>query len=212
MSAKCTADDAVFTMAWMPGALVVIAAYFLGTFPTAVLVARSKGFDVTREGSGNPGATNVYRVAGRRAAGLVFAGDFLKGVLAAGAGLLVSRDVALAAGAAAIVGHCYPVTRRFKGGKGVATAAGFVAVIEPAIAAAAAFVWVVVLKTTKRASVASIVVVLLGPLAVFVLRGPHIEALVVTLLAVFIVLRHSKNIVRLLRGEESALRGVDRDG
>src|SRR5687767_8973239 len=104
MSAKCTVDAAVFTMAWMPEApsvLLVVCAYLLGTFPTAVLVARSRGHDVTREGSGNPGATNVYRVAGRRAAVLVFAGDFLKGVLAAAAGLLVSDNAALATGAAA---------------------------------------------------------------------------------------------------------------
>jgi glycerol-3-phosphate acyltransferase PlsY len=210
MSAKCTADGAVFTMAWMPGALVVIAAYFLGTFPTAVLVTRSKGLDVTREGSGNPGATNVYRVAGRRAAALVFAGDFLKGVLGAGAGLLISRNVALAAGAAAIVGHCFPVTRRFRGGKGVATAGGVVTVVEPLVALCALAVWVVLLKATKRASLASIVVVLLGPLAVLALRGPGIEALTIALLAVFIVLRHAKNILRLVRGEESALPGVDR--
>jgi len=199
-------------MAWMPGALVVIAAYFLGTFPTAVLVARQKGHDVTREGSGNPGATNVYRVAGRKAAALVFAGDFLKGVIATAAGLLVSGDVALAAGAAAVVGHCFPVTRRFRGGKGVAAAAGFFAVVEPLVAIGAGVLWVVLLKATKRASVASIVVVLLGPLAVLALRGPERETLAVTLLAAFIVMRHAGNIVRLVRGEESALRGVDRGG
>lgn len=212
MSAKCTAHPAVFTMASMLGVLVVVAAYFLGTFPTAVLVARAKGHDVTNEGSGNPGATNVYRVAGRRAAVTVFAGDFLKGVVAAGGGLLVSRNVAFAAGAAAVVGHCYPVTRRFRGGKGVATAAGFTMVVAPVVAAAALVVWVALLKTTKRASLASIAVVLLGPLAVLALRGPHMEALVIALLALFIVLRHWRNIGRLLRGEESELRGVDRGG
>lgn len=212
MSAKCTAHPAVFTMALMLGALVVVAAYFLGTFPTAVLVARAKGHDVTSEGSGNPGATNVYRVAGRRAAVIVFAGDFLKGVVAAGAGLLVSRNIALAAGAAAVIGHCYPVTRRFRGGKGVATAAGFTMVVVPVVAAGAFVVWLGLLKTTKRASLASIAVVLLGPLAVVALRGPHMEALVISLLALFVVFRHWRNIGRLLRGEESELRGVDRGG
>jgi glycerol-3-phosphate acyltransferase PlsY len=198
-------------MAWMavPVALV-IAAYFLGTFPTAVLVARRRGLDVTREGSGNPGATNVYRVAGRRAAAATFAGDFLKGALATGAGLLVSRNLALATGAAAVLGHCLPVQRRFKGGKGVATAAGMAMVLEPLVGVVAGLAWVALLKATKRASLASIFVVVAGPLAIVAWRGPHWEALAIALVALFIVSRHARNIVRLVRGEEAALPGVDR--
>lgn len=193
-------------------ALLVVAAYFLGTFPTAVLMARRSGHDVTSEGSGNPGASNVYRVAGRRAAAATFAGDFLKGALAAGAGLLVSRHLALATGAAAVIGHCLPVQRRFKGGKGVATAAGMTVVVEPVIGIAAGLVWAVLVKATKRASVASIIVVLGGPLAVWLVRGNSWESLVIALLALFIVSRHARNIARLLRGEEATLREVDRGG
>ncbi|MDQ1444907.1 MAG: acyl phosphate:glycerol-3-phosphate acyltransferase [Acidimicrobiaceae bacterium] len=192
---------------------LTIAAYLLGTFPTAVLVARAKGHDVTQEGSGNPGATNVYRVAGRRAAVFVFAGDLLKGVIATGVGLAVAdRTTALAMGAAAVVGHCLPVTRRFKGGKGVATAAGFAVVIEPVIGLVAGVCWLIVLKATKRASLASLAIVVALPLAVLARRGPHIEALVVSLVAVFIVSRHARNIARLVRGEEASLRGVERSG
>ncbi|MDQ1438329.1 MAG: acyl phosphate:glycerol-3-phosphate acyltransferase [Acidimicrobiaceae bacterium] len=192
---------------------LTIAAYLLGTFPTAVLVARAKGHDVTQEGSGNPGATNVYRVAGRRAAMFVFAGDLFKGVIAAGVGLAVAdRTTALAMGAAAVVGHCLPVTRRFKGGKGVATAAGFAVVIEPVIGLVAGVCWLIVLKATKRASLASLAIVVALPLAVLARRGPHIEALVVSLVAVFIVSRHARNIARLVRGEEASLRGVERSG
>ena len=193
-------------------ALLVIAAYLLGTFPTAVIAARRSGRDVTREGSGNPGASNVYRIAGRRAAVLTFAGDFLKGALATGAGFPVSRHTALATGAAAVLGHCLPVQRRFRGGKGVATAAGMVAVIEPVIGIAAAAAWAVLLKATRRASVASIAVVLVGPVAVLAIRGATWEALAIALLALFIVSRHARNIARLVRGEEATLRGVDKGG
>jgi glycerol-3-phosphate acyltransferase PlsY len=200
------ADAAVAKLA------LVGAAYLLGTFPTAVLVARSRGHDVLHEGSGNPGATNVYRVAGRRAAALVFAGDFLKGVIATAAGFaLDGRNLALAMGAAAVVGHCLPVTRRFKGGKGVATAAGFAAVIEPVIAIAAAVTWVAALKLTRRASIASLIVAVASAAAILVWRGPHTEAAVVIGVALFVVSRHWRNIARLARGEESSLR-VERSG
>jgi len=182
----------------------VVAAYALGTFPTAALVA---GKQVTEEGSGNPGASNVYRLAGRRAGLLVFAGDFLKGVIATGAALAIDgKPLALACGAAAVVGHCFPVTRRFRGGKGVATAGGFVLVIEPVVALVAAVVWALVAKLTHRASVASLVIAVGIPAAVLVLRGPGTEAAVVAAVAALIVARHADNVARLMRGEERTLR------
>ncbi|HVF74799.1 MAG TPA: glycerol-3-phosphate 1-O-acyltransferase PlsY [Acidimicrobiales bacterium] len=182
----------------------VVAAYALGTFPTATVVA---GKQVTQEGSGNPGASNVYRLAGRRAGLLVFGGDFFKGAVATGAGLaLGGRALALACGAAAVVGHCFPVTRRFKGGKGVATAGGFVLVIEPVVALVAAVVWLAVVKLTKRASVASLVIALGIPTAVLVLRGPGTESAVVVAVAALIVARHADNVARLMRREERTVR------
>lgn len=196
----------------MADVALVIVAYFLGTFPTAALVARAKGHDVTHEGSGNPGATNVYRIAGRRAAAAAFAGDFLKGVVPALIGLVVSRDLALAAGTAAVVGHCFPVTRRFRGGKGVATAAGMALVLEPWLGLAAPFAWYAAFRLGRRASVASLVTAAAFPVAVLVRRGPHTEALVLALVSALIVSRHARNIARLLRGEEASLRGVERSG
>lgn len=185
---------------------LVAAAYFLGTFPTAALVARAHGRDVTSEGSGNPGATNVYRLAGRRAGLLVFAGDFLKGVVATGAGLVLDgRNLALACGAAAVVGHCFPVTRRFKGGKGVATGAGFTLVVEPLIGMAVVPVWLLVAKGARKASVASLVVAIGIPTAVLVLRGFSTETAVVGGIALLVVGRHADNLARLMRGEERSL-------
>ncbi|MET0880111.1 MAG: glycerol-3-phosphate acyltransferase, partial [Acidimicrobiales bacterium] len=109
--------------------VVVVVAYLLGTFPTAALIGRVTSHDPTIEGSGNPGATNVLRTSGRWAGVAVLAVDVAKGALAAGLGLLVGdHTLGVVAGAAAVLGHVAPVGRRFRGGKGVATAAGASAV------------------------------------------------------------------------------------
>src|SRR6478609_7976883 len=113
-------------------ALAAIPAYFLGTFPTAVLVARVGGHDVLTEGSGNPGASNVARLMGWKAGLVVLLADFAKGAIASGVGLAVAgRGGAFTLGIAAVVGHMFPVTRRLKGGKGVATAGGMLIVLYP---------------------------------------------------------------------------------
>ena len=205
IAAKCTGGLVIRTMSLMGRAavgLVTTAAYAIGTFPTAVLVARGRGHDVLSEGSGNPGASNVYRVAGRRAGMAVFAVDLLKGALAAGIGLAVGHHAILIAGPAAVVGHCFPVTRRLRGGKGVATAAGFGLVLEPLIALAAAVVWVVVVKASHKASLASLVMAAAFPFAVAVVRGMTIETAVVAGVAALILVRHAGNVARLLRGQE----------
>src|SRR5688572_26487307 len=142
-------------------ALVVLAAYWLGTFPTAVLVAGRQGLDPTAEGSGNPGATNVYRLAGAKAAALVFIGDLAKGAGAVLLGMLAVdaldlemhyRSLAVACGVAAVLGHCFPAQRRFRGGKGVATAGGVVLSLWPLVGLAGAVVWFLVARVAKRAS------------------------------------------------------------
>src|SRR3954469_10179562 len=113
-------------------ALLVPVAYFLGTFPSASLVARRRGVDVTAEGSGNPGASNTFRLLGWRAGALVFGLDLAKGAIATAAGLAVAGHVgAFLLGAAAVLGHMLPATRHFRGGRGVATGAGVVAVVFP---------------------------------------------------------------------------------
>ena len=125
-------------------ALLVPVAYLLGTFPSAALVARRRGVDVTAEGSGNPGASNTFRLLGWKAGALVFALDVLKGAVAAGVGLAVDgHRGAYILGVAAILGHMLPVTRRFKGGRGVATGGGVMLVIFPLLTLAMAVLWVV---------------------------------------------------------------------
>jgi acyl phosphate:glycerol-3-phosphate acyltransferase len=187
--------------------LVVVLGYLLGTLPTAQVVGRRVGRDPTREGSGNPGASNVYRTAGAKAGALVFAGDFVKGVVATGAGLAVGdRVLGLACGAAAVAGHVAPVTRRLRGGKGVATAFGMVVVLFPALAVGAAVVWAAIAKLSGTASVASLVVAIGLPLGVLALGRPAPEVTGVAVVAVLVVARHAGNIARLARGDERSLR------
>jgi glycerol-3-phosphate acyltransferase PlsY len=187
-------------------ALLVPAAYLLGTFPSAELIARRKGVDVNAEGSGNPGASNTFRLLGWKAGALVFALDFAKGALAALVGLLVDgHEGAYVLGAAAIVGHTLPVTRRFKGGRGVATGAGVVFVVFPLLTAGAALVWFVVVRVTHKASIASLTVIVLFPIAVAATGASVTDIVVVSCLALLVVARHLSNLRRLVRGEELGL-------
>jgi len=177
-------SDAVFVVA------AAVPAYLLGTFPTALLVARAGGHDVLREGSGNPGASNVARIMGWRAGLLVMAGDLAKGAIAAGVGLAVAgRPAAYVLGILAVLGHTYPVTRHFVGGKGVATAGGMLAVLQPLV--------VLVL-----ASVGSLVVTVLFPVGVAFTGRAGWEIAIATAVAALIVLRHLPNLRRLVRGQE----------
>lgn len=185
---------------------LVVPAYLLGTFPTAILVGRRAGLDPTREGSGNPGASNAYRTMGRRAGALVLGGDLMKGAVAAGLGLAASgRPVAVACGLAAVVGHVFPVTRGFQGGKGVATAAGMTLVLLPVVAVLLAVVWALVAKVSGTASLASIVIAAGLPVAAAVGGRPALEVAAFAACGLFVVARHHSNIDRLLRGEERTL-------
>jgi glycerol-3-phosphate acyltransferase PlsY len=183
--------------------LAAIPAYLLGTFPTAILVARAGGHDVMAEGSQNPGASNVARLMGWKAGLLVMAGDLAKGAIAAGVGLaVVGRGAAFVLGILAVLGHTYPVTRHFKGGKGVATAGGMLAVLYPLIVLALAVVWFVVARVLKLASVGSMVLAVLFPIAVALAGYAGWEIAVTSALAVLVLVRHLPNLRRLVKGQE----------
>jgi acyl phosphate:glycerol-3-phosphate acyltransferase len=182
-------------------ALLVPVAWALGTFPTAMLVARSQGHDVTREGSGNPGASNVARLAGWKWGLVVLLADFAKGAAAAGVGLAVEGRVgAFVLGLAAVIGHTFPLYR--KGGKGVATAGGTLAVLYPLIVVGLAVVWFVVARLLHKASLGSLLATVLFPVAVALTGHDLWEDLVVSALALLILARHAGNIRRLLHRTE----------
>jgi acyl phosphate:glycerol-3-phosphate acyltransferase len=182
-------------------ALLVPVAWLLGTFPSALLVARAHGRDVLSEGSGNPGASNVARLLGWRAGAIVLLCDFAKGALAAGVGMAIGgRAGACAFGVAAVLGHTFPLYR--KGGKGVATAGGALVVLYPLIVVGLAVVWFVVARLLHKASLASLLITVLFPIAVAVMRYDGWEIGVVAGLALLVIARHLGNIRRLLRRQE----------
>lgn len=179
-------------------------AWLLGTFPSAPLVARAHGHDVMKEGSGNPGASNVARIAGWKAGALVLLLDFAKGAIAAGVGLAVfGRVGAYALGIAAVVGHTFPIYR--KGGKGVAAAGGMLVVLYPLVVLGLGIAWALIAKVLKKASLASLTCTIAFPVAVAVMGYDGREIVAVSALAVLVLARHAANIRRLLRREEMSL-------
>jgi len=181
-------------------------AYLLGTFPSAILIARANGIDISTFGSGNPGASNVTRALGWRTGVWVYVLDAGKGALAAGLGLVVDgAPMAYWCGAAAVVGHMFPVTRHFRGGKGVATGSGVLLVVQPLLAPLAVGLWWLISRVTGKAALGSVVAVGLVPLGLVVQGAPAWEFLAVGALCAVIVAKHTPNIVRMIRREEHSL-------
>lgn len=186
--------------------LFVAASYLLGSVPSSYIAGRMRGIDLRRHGSGNLGATNTFRVLGPRIAAPVMVFDVLKGffpaaVLPALAGM-PTLGWTLAFGVAAIIGHVFSVFVRFRGGKGVATAAGVFLAIAPGAVLIGFVVWLVTLRLSRMVSLASIVgaTVMVAAVAVTDDR-PAVLALGVAV-AAFIVFAHRANIRRIVRGEE----------
>jgi glycerol-3-phosphate acyltransferase PlsY len=182
---------------------LVVAAYLIGTFPTAQLVGARRGVDPTRAGSGNPGATNVLRTAGRRAGALVFLGDVVKGALPTAIGLAVGgRSLGVACWVSAVLGHVFPLTRRLRGGKGVATAGGGALVLYPLVAVLLLVVFALVVRASRTASIGSIAIAVLLPVLLAVTGRPAWEVAAAVGVSVLVVVRHAENIQRLLHRDE----------
>ncbi len=189
-------------------ALALAAAYVVGSIDFAVIVARMHGVDIHEVGSGNPGASNVLRSIGKFPAAMVLIGDTLKGVIGAAMGMIAAGSVdfqskwAFLAGFAAVVGHCYPVFHRFKGGKGVATGLGVLFFTVPWVGLIVVVAWLILVKLTKTASISSLIVVGVSiPLAIWQgVTGMSLVWLLATV--VLVVWRHRANIQRVFRGSE----------
>jgi len=188
---------------------LVALGYLCGSIPFGVSIAsRFAGKDVRAEGSGNIGATNVARVAGKKLGALVLVLDALKG----SAPVLLARHLApedaalhVAVAAAAFLGHVYPVWLRFKGGKGVATALGVLLVLLPVSAAIGFVTWLVVLATTRISSVGSLLGALLAIGSSFVLGSPLPYSLLGVGLFLAMLWTHRGNLERLLKRKENTL-------
>lgn len=184
---------------------MTLTGYVVGSISCAVFVCRALGLPDPRvEGSGNPGATNVLRLGGKGAAALTLAGDVLKGVLPVLLARAVSDSpaVAAAAGLGAFAGHLYPVFFRFRGGKGMATCFGVVAVLAWPIVLGMGATWLVVAVLSRYSSLASIAASLVAPVLALVYDAQTAVVAVLVAMGAMLVVRHQGNISRLLRGEE----------
>ncbi len=185
--------------------LLVIGAYLLGSFSSAILYCRLTGLpDPRTQGSGNPGATNVLRLGGKKAAVITLLGDLLKGLLPTGLASLLHRPELAAAfvGLAAFLGHLYPLYFGFKGGKGVATALGVLLGINPITGALVAGTWLLMAKITRISSAAALSAFFLAPLYFYWLTGELAASGVIAAMSCLIFWRHRKNIRNLLAGTE----------
>lgn len=182
--------------------------YLCGSLASAVIICRvMKLPDPRKSGSGNPGATNVLRLGGKKAAALTLTGDVLKGLVPVLLAQLISGSPTILASTAvaAIVGHMYPVFFQFKGGKGVATTFGAVAALVYPVALFMGAVWVLTAMATRYASLASMAGAVAAPLfaLVFIQQQAYVVALAI--IAALLVYRHRKNIQRLRAGTESEI-------
>ncbi len=187
--------------------LILIAVYLIGAIPTGVVLARLMGKeDVRQKGSGNIGASNVYRVAGKLAGVLTLLGDTLKGflpLLAFKTWLEPTPTQLGIASAVAILGHCYPVYLKFKGGKGVATALGIFLVLSPKAVFFALIIFILTVAITRYISLGSVLAALSAPLLILLLNHPQSIVLATLFIAALVIWRHHSNIRRLLDGTET---------
>ncbi len=186
---------------------LLIAAYLIGAIPTGVILTKlAGGEDIRNAGSGNIGATNVYRVAGRKLGIITLVGDCLKGVIPLAIAIwgfhLSEMGVALVA-LAAFIGHCYPVYLGFKGGKGVATALGIFLILSPLSVLCVLGVFVLVLWRWRYISLASISAAAAIPLLILLFEGSATLFGATLLIAALVIWKHRANIERLRAGTEN---------
>ena len=188
----------------MSGVLLVLFGYLLGSIPTGLLIGMARGVDVRKVGSGNIGTANVLRSAGKLAALLTLVGDMLKGlvpVLLARA-LADSQGVAALTALAAVVGHCWPVFLRFRGGKGVATGAGTGLALVPPVGIGVFILWWIIAFAFRYTSLAAVVVAVAAPVG-YLITGQPLPYLCYAFVGGAIVLwRHRVNVRALLSGSE----------
>ncbi len=187
--------------------IAFIGSYCLGSIPFGYLVGKVKGYDLRKKGSGNIGATNVFRVVGKKEGIFVFVLDFLKGFLPVIYFSEISVFGGILALLGAIIGHMTTPFLHFKGGKGVATGFGGIVALMPIPALSAFGVWILLVVVTRRVSVGSLGAALSLPILYFYLSHPMFKSVffVTILLAILVITAHRKNIGKLIRREEKPI-------
>lgn len=190
------------------GILLFIFCYAVGSIPFGVIVARMKNVDITKIGSGNIGATNVFRALGTSAGAAVLFLDAFKGFLPVYMATRIvpgSPSVAVVCGMIAILGHTFSVFMKFKGGKGVATSLGVLIALEPQAAFLAFFFWLVPVLMTKYVSLGSLCAAVFVPVFFIATDKPFSYKFFAVVIALFVIVKHRENIKRLLNKTESKI-------
>ncbi|MFJ6411895.1 glycerol-3-phosphate acyltransferase [Terribacillus saccharophilus] len=184
--------------------LFILLAYLIGSIPSALIVGKvGYNIDVREHGSGNLGATNTFRILGKKAGIIVLIADILKGTIATILPVLFGFDLyLLVIGLGAVIGHVYPVFARFKGGKAVATSAGIILGVNALLFAIIIASFVIVLLISKYVSLASMTAGIVGVVVSLFITQDIVLSIVLGLLAIFILYKHRQNIVRIIRREE----------
>lgn len=184
--------------------LFILLAYVIGSIPSALIVGKvGYNIDVREHGSGNLGATNTFRILGKKAGTIVLIADILKGTIATILPVLFGFDLyLLVIGLGAVIGHVYPVFARFKGGKAVATSAGIILGVNALLFAIIIASFVIVLLISKYVSLASMTAGVVGVVVSIFIAQDIVLTIVLGLLAIFILYKHRQNIVRIIRREE----------
>ncbi len=187
--------------------LLGICSYLIGSIPFSYLIPKWIGkIDIRTMGSGNTGTTNVVRTLGMKVGVLAFLGDFLKGIVPALIGLLWLGELGgIIGGLLAVIGHCYPIWLKFRGGKGVATSAGILIVLMPDIFILLLVGQFIIIFLTKYMSLASLISAALLPVMAFIFSKSDQMLLFSIILALFVIYRHRSNLFRLINGTESKL-------
>lgn len=191
--------------------LLILGAYLLGSISSAIIVCRIMGLpDPRTTGSHNPGATNVLRIGGKKAAAITLFGDSLKGLLPMLAAHLLNAGPGILAltGLAAFLGHLYPVFFGFRGGKGVATALGVQFGLHWMIGGTVALIWLFIAKVMRISSLAGLISMALAPLIVWLVWPARDLVIAQVVISLLLIWRHRSNIQKLLSGSEDAIGGT----
>jgi len=186
--------------------ILIIAAYLIGSLSSAIILCKLAGLpDPRSQGSGNPGATNVMRFGGKKLAATVLILDVLKGVIPVVIVQMISLDPSWVAATAfaAFSGHLYPIFFGFKGGKGVATALGGFIALSPAMAGLILLCWIIIFAISRISSLSAILAAGLAPVFSIWMIEHSTTRVIITVMAIILIWRHSSNIQRLLAGEET---------
>lgn len=186
---------------------LIILSFFIGSIPTGLLIAKTKGIDLRKVGSGNIGATNVLRAVGKEEALFTLIGDIAKGALPVAVGKFFGLGVFEVGivGLSAIVGHNFSLFLKFKGGKGVATSIGVLLAFSPHVALLTIIFWLLVAKWTRYSSLSALIAFGLLPLSIYMLDYSKEKMIIAVAIAGLIFIRHIANIKRLVQGTESKI-------